>query len=437
MDIVTLSRIQFALTIGFHFIFVPLTIGLALLLAIWETQYVRTNNPEYKRTAQFWGKLFTINFVLGVVTGLTMEFQFGTNWANYSIFMGDIFGSPLAIEALVAFFLESTFLAAWLFGWNKLSPKMHLFSIWMVALGTHLSAIWIIIANGWMQNPVGYVIRNNRAELVDFMAVITNPYAWHIYFHTLLSCYVLSAFVVLGICAYHFLKKNEVDFFKRSFSYAIILALVASVGVAASGHLNGQNVARLQPSKFAATESLWETQKNVPFYLLILPDEENETNKIEAFGIPGLTSFMAFNDFQAEITGLKDIPPDKRPPVAITFWSFRLMVALGFFFILMSLLGIYLKQKKKLIENKLYLKILLYTIPLPYVAINLGWTVTEVGRQPWVVYGLMLTKDAVSPIPASYVTFSLIAMIILYSFLVVLDIYLLAKNARLGPAKIS
>jgi cytochrome d ubiquinol oxidase subunit I len=366
-----------------------------------------------------------------------MEFQFGTNWANYSIFMGDIFGSPLAIEALVAFFLESTFLAAWLFGWNKLSPKMHLFSIWMVALGTHLSAIWIIIANGWMQNPVGYVIRNNRAELVDFMAVITNPYAWHIYFHTLLSCYVLSAFVVLGICAYHFLKKNEVDFFKRSFSYAIILALVASVGVAASGHLNGQNVARLQPSKFAATESLWETQKNVPFYLLILPDEENETNKIEAFGIPGLTSFMAFNDFQAEITGLKDIPPDKRPPVAITFWSFRLMVALGFFFILMSLLGIYLKQKKKLIENKLYLKILLYTIPLPYVAINLGWTVTEVGRQPWVVYGLMLTKDAVSPIPASYVTFSLIAMIILYSFLVVLDIYLLAKNARLGPAKIS
>jgi len=378
MDIVTLSRIQFALTIGFHFIFVPLTIGLALLLAIWETQYVRTNNPEYKRTAQFWGKLFTINFVLGVVTGLTMEFQFGTNWANYSIFMGDIFGSPLAIEALVAFFLESTFLAAWLFGWNKLSPKMHLFSIWMVALGTHLSAIWIIIANGWMQNPVGYVIRNNRAELVDFMAVITNPYAWHIYFHTLLSCYVLSAFVVLGICAYHFLKKNEVDFFKRSFSYAIILALVASVGVAASGHLNGQNVARLQPSKFAATESLWETQKNVPFYLLILPDEENETNKIEAFGIPGLTSFMAFNDFQAEITGLKDIPVDKRPPVAITFWSFRLMVALGFFFILMSLLGIYLKQKKKLIENKLYLKILLYTIPLPYVAINLGWTVTEV-----------------------------------------------------------
>jgi len=437
MDIVTLSRIQFALTIGFHFIFVPLTIGLALLLAIWETQYVRTNNPEYKRTAQFWGKLFTINFVLGVVTGLTMEFQFGTNWANYSIFMGDIFGSPLAIEALVAFFLESTFLAAWLFGWNKLSPKMHLFSIWMVALGTHLSAIWIIIANGWMQNPVGYVIRNNRAELVDFMAVITNPYAWHIYFHTLLSCYVLSAFVVLGICAYHFLKKNEVDFFKRSFSYAIILALVASVGVAASGHLNGQNVARLQPSKFAATESLWETQKNVPFYLLILPDEENETNKIEAFGIPGLTSFMAFNDFQAEITGLKDIPADKRPPVAITFWSFRLMVALGFFFILMSLLGIYLKQKEKLIENKLYLKILLYTIPLPYVAINLGWTVTEVGRQPWVVYGLMLTKDAVSPIPASYVTFSLSAMIILYSFLVVLDIYLLAKNARLGPAKIS
>jgi len=433
MDAVLLSRLQFAITIGFHFLFVPLTIGLALIVALLETQYVRLGDPRYKNMARFWGKLFTINFVLGVVTGLTMEFQFGTNWSEYSKFMGDIFGSPLAIEALMAFFLESTFLSMWIFGWNKLSKKVHLFAAWMVALGTHLSAVWIIVANGWMQNPVGYVLQNGRAEMVDFGAVIGNPYAWHMYFHTILSCYVLSGFVALGICAYHLLKKQHGEFFQASFRIALALALVGTVGVTVTGHLNGQNTARLQPAKFAAMEAIWETQAGVPTYLWTVPDPARETNSVELLGVPGLTSFMAFNNFNAEITGLKDIPAAERPPVSLTFWGFRVMVALGFYFLFMVLAGWYLDKKGRLTATPLYLKALLYSIPLPYIAINLGWMVTEVGRQPWTVYGLMTTVESVSPVPATHILISLVAMILLYTTLVVLDFYLLAKNAKKGP----
>lgn len=433
MDVVLLSRLQFAVTIGFHFLFVPLTIGLALLVAVMETLYVRSGDTKYKSMAKFWGKLFTINFVLGVVTGLTMEFQFGTNWSEYSKFMGDIFGSPLAIEALMAFFLESTFISIWIFGWERVSKKVHLFAAWMVALGTHLSAIWIIVANGWMQNPVGYVLRNGRAELVDFMAVVTNSYAWHIYFHTILSAYVLSGFVVLGICAYHLLRKQNVEFFQRSFRLGLVIALIGVLGVAFTGHFNGQNTARVQPSKFAAMEAIWETGRSVPAYLIVIPNEKSESNSVEAVGIPGLTSFLAFNNFNAEVKGLKDIPPAERPPVAATFWSFRIMVLLGIYFLAMAAFGWYLQLKNRLLDSTRFLKLLLYSIPLPYIAINLGWTVTEVGRQPWTVYGLMTTAKSVSPVPAGNVLFSLGAVIVLYSALVVLDFYLIAKNAKKGP----
>lgn len=433
MDAVLLSRLQFAITVGFHFLFVPLTIGLALVVAILETRYVRSRDPGYQNQARFWGKLFTINFVLGVVTGLTMEFQFGTNWAEYSRFMGDIFGSPLAAEALVAFFLESTFLSMWIFGWKKLSAKMHLFAAWMVAIGTHLSAVWIIIANGWMQHPVGYVLRNGRAEMVDFLAVLTNSYAWHIYFHTVLSCYVLSGFFMLAVCAYHLLRRQQADFFRRSFRIALVLALVGTVGVAVTGHLNGQNVARVQPTKFAAMEAVWETQAGVPTYLLALPDAAREQNAVEAFGIPGLTSFLAFNDPAAAITGLKDFPPEERPPVALTFWGFRVMVLLGIYFLLVALGGWYLERRGRLLDTPWYLKLLLYSVPLPYLAINLGWMVTEVGRQPWAVYGLMQTAKAVSPVPAASVLASLAAMSVLYAALAILDFYLLARTAKRGP----
>lgn len=433
MDVVLLSRLQFAVTVAFHFLFVPLTIGLVLVVAALETKYVRTNDPKYLSLAKFWGKLFTINFVLGVVTGLTMEFQFGTNWSEYSKFMGDIFGAPLAVEALMAFFLESTFLGIWIFGWNKLSKKAHAFAIWMVALGTHLSAIWIIVANGWMQNPVGYVLNNGRAELVDFGAVLKNGYAWHIYFHTILACYVLAGFFVLGVSAYHLLRRQYEESFRASFRVGLVLALVGAVGVGVSGDLNGQNAARMQPAKFAAMEAIWDTARGVPAYLIVAPDERDARNSVELLGIPKLTSFMAFRDPNAEIKGLKDIPDAERPPVALTFYSFRLMVALGLYFLVMTLLGWYLERTGRLAASRFYLKVLLYSVPLPYLAIMFGWVVTEVGRQPWAVYGLMKTAQAVSPVPASQVLFSLLAMTVLYSALVGLDFYLLAKNARQGP----
>lgn len=433
MDVVLLSRLQFAVTVGFHFLFVPLTIGLALLLAIMETKYVRSGDARYKSMAKFWGKLFIINFVLGVVTGLTMEFQFGTNWSEYSKFMGDIFGSPLAIEALMAFFLESTFISIWIFGWERVSKKAHLFAAWMVALGTHLSAIWIIVANGWMQNPVGYVLRHGRAELNNFMAVVTNSYAWHMYFHVILAAYVLSGFVVLGISAYHLLRKQNADFFKSSFRFALVMALIGILGVVLTGHFNGQKVARIQPSKFAAMEAVWKTERGVPAYLVVVPVEKSESNPVEAVGIPGLTSFLAFNNSNAKVTGLKDIPPAKRPPVALTFWSFRVMVLLGIYFLVMVAFGWYLQAKNRLLDSPRFLKLLLYSIPLPYIAINLGWMVTEVGRQPWTVYGLMTTAKSVSPEPAGNVLFSLTTMVVLYSLLVVLDFYLIAKNAKKGP----
>ncbi|MDI6715574.1 MAG: cytochrome ubiquinol oxidase subunit I [Actinomycetota bacterium] len=437
MDAVLLSRLQFAVTVGFHFLFVPLTIGFALLVAVMETLYVRSGDTRYKSMAKFWGKLFTINFVLGVVTGLTMEFQFGTNWSEYSKFMGDIFGSPLAIEALMAFFLESTFISIWIFGWERVSKKVHLFAAWMVALGTHLSAIWIIVANGWMQNPVGYVLRNGRAELVDFVAVVTNSYAWHMYFHVILSAYVLSGFVVLGICAYHLLRGRHVEFFQKSFRFGLVIALIGVLGVALTGHFNGQKVARVQPSKFAAMEAIWETGREIPAYLVVVPNEESESNPVEAVGIPGLTSFLAFNNSSAEVKGLKDIPLAKRPPVALTFWSFRIMVLLGIYFLAVAAFGWYLQAKNRLLDSTRFLKLLLYSIPLPYIATNLGWTVTEVGRQPWTVYGLMTTAKSVSPAPASNVLFSLAAVIVLYSALVGLDFYLIAKNAKKGPEPIS
>ncbi len=432
MDLVTLSRIQFAVTVGFHFIFVPLTLGLVILVAIMETIYVKTNNEIYKRMAKFWGKLFIINFALGVVTGITMEFQFGTNWANYSKYVGDIFGAPLAIEATVAFFLESSFIGLWIYGWDKISKKLHAFSIWMVALGTNLSAVWIIIANGWMQHPVGYVIRNGRAELVDFLAVITNKYAWLMFSHTVMAGYLLSSFFVLGVSAYHLLKGTHLDFFKKSFKIGLIFAVISSLGVAIIGDVNGSNVAKDQPAKLAAMEAIWDTQAGAPMYLLTVPDEKNETNSIEALAIPKLASFLAYKDPNATIVGLNDIPADERPPVNIVFYSFRLMVVLGGYFIFMSLLGWYFYKKNKLLDHRFFLKLLVFSIPLPYIAIDLGWIVAEVGRQPWIVYGLMKTVDGVSPVAISQVVFSLVGVTLFYTALVIVDIYLLTKNAKLG-----
>lgn len=434
MDAVTLSRLQFAVATYFHFLFVPLTLGLSFLVAIMETQYVRTGIQEYKRMAKFWGKLFVINFAIGVVTGITLEFQFGTNWSRYSRYVGDIFGSLLAIEATVAFFLESTFIGVWIFGWNKLSPKAHAACIWIVAAASNISAYWILTANSWMQHPVGYVTRNGRAELSDFWAVVTQPYAILMFLHVLSAAYILAGFFVMGVSAYHLIRKHELSFFKKSFRIASTFAVIFALAEILVGDLHGKEMMKSQPTKAAAAESVWVTTKGAPMYLFVIPDEANERNKVEILGIPKLLSWVAFGDSEGVYRGLKEWPKEERPPVAITFWSFRIMVALGMLFALISVIA-WLKRKNP--ENSPgFLKLLIYCVPLPYIALTLGWTVTEVGRQPWIVYGMMKTLDAASAVDATQVELSLAAFIIIYSLLGIACFYLLIKNARKGPAPI-
>ncbi len=435
MDVLLLSRLQFAAATFFHFLYVPLTLGLSILLAIMETIYVRTGDETYKRMARFWGKIFLINFAIGVVTGITLEFQFGTNWSRYSQYVGDIFGSLLAIEASVAFFLESTFIAVWALGWKRLSAKAHAVTIWLVAIASNVSAIWILIANAWMQHPVGYVIRNGRAELDDLLAIITQGSAIHAFIHTVSGAYILSGFFVMGVSAYHLLRRREVEFFTKSFRLALSFALIFSIVEAVQGHANGAKVAETQPTKLAAMESLWETTQSAPQYLFVVPDEKNQRNLLEFGKIPGALSMLAYHDFNATVKGLKDFPEDLRPPVAISFISFRVMVALGFLFLALTLYG--WLRRNKLLESPGYLKAMLYAIPLPYIALEAGWTLAEVGRQPWVVYGVMKTADAVSPIHGSQVMVSLIAFVLVYSALGAAAFYLMISNARKGPAPVA
>ncbi|MCG6972588.1 MAG: cytochrome ubiquinol oxidase subunit I [Desulfobacterales bacterium] len=431
MDVVLLSRLQFATATMFHFLFVPFTLGLSVLVAYMETRYVKTGDETYLRMTKFWGKLFLINFALGVVTGITLEFQFGTNWSRYSAYVGDIFGSILAIEATAAFFLESTLIGVWIFGWKKLSKKAHATVMWLVAFASTLSAVWILIANAWMQHPVGFAIRNGRAELVDFAAVVFQKYAVVEFIHTVSSAYVLSAFFVMGVSAYHLLKKQHIDFFTRSFRIALGFGIIFTLIVVIMGDRNAVAVAEKQPSKLAAMESLWDTQTRAPIYLFSLPDEKHEKNKIQIGAIPGMLSLMARHDINSEIRGLKSFPRDERPPVLMTSFAFKGMVGLGFYFILATVLG-WIKRKR-LSESPKYLKLMLWSIPLPYVACELGWMVAEVGRQPWIVYGLMKTSDAVSPIAVSQVLTTLIGFIVLYGLLGVTGFYLIAKNALKGP----
>jgi cytochrome d ubiquinol oxidase subunit I len=434
MDVVMLSRLQFAITSMFHFIFVPLTLGLSILVAFMETRYVRTGNELYLSMAKFWGKLFLINFALGVVTGITLEFQFGMNWAEYSRYVGDIFGAPLAIEATVAFFLESVFIGVWIFGWNKVSKTVHAVSIWIVAIATNLSALWILLANGWMQKPVGYVLRNGRAEMVDFMAMVTNPYGLLKFAHTLVSGYVLAAFFVLGISAWHLLRRNHTDFFGKSFRVGAVFAVISIGLVLLSGDYSAVIVAKNQPAKFAAMESVWETQKGAGINIFVIPDPENECNLVEGPCIPNLLSYLAFHTSDGVVKGLKAFPRNERPPVTPVFLSFRVMVALGFFMTLLALLSVIVSFRGTVEKHTLLLRVLLYSIPIPYLANQLGWLVAEVGRQPWIVYGIMKTSDAVSTsISAGQVIGSLIGFTLLYGFLGFIDIFLLAKYARKGP----
>ncbi|WP_319523361.1 cytochrome ubiquinol oxidase subunit I [uncultured Desulfosarcina sp.] len=431
MDVVMLSRLQFAAATMFHFLFVPLTLGLSVMVAYMETRYVQTNDETYLRMTKFWGKLFLINFALGVVTGITLEFQFGTNWSRYSAYVGDIFGSLLAIEASLAFFLESTFIGIWIFGWKKLSKKAHATVMWLVAAAGNVSAVWILLANGWMQHPVGYTIRDGRAELTDFLAVVTNKFGLLEIVHTIPSAFILSAFFIMGISAWHLLKKQHIEFFTRSFNIGLVVGLIASIVVVITGDLHAVHVTETQPSKLAAMESHWETQAQAPIVLFAIPDEANERNTIEIGSIPGVLSFLGHHDFNATVTGLKDIPRDERPPVLLTFVSFRTMVALGTLFPLLTIIGFVLR--KRLVEARWYLWIMLFAIPLPYIANEMGWILAEVGRQPWIVYGLLKTADAASPVASSQVMTTLAGFILVYGLLGIAGFYLIANFARKGP----
>jgi len=431
MDLVTLSRMQFAATTMFHFLFVPLTLGLSIIVAYMETKYVRTGDETYLNMTKFWSKLFLINFAVGVVTGITLEFQFGTNWSRYSAYVGDIFGPLLAIEATATFFLESTFIGVWIFGWKKLSKKAHATVMWLVAIGSNMSAVWILIANAWMQSPVGFTIRNGRAEMVDFLAVITQRFAIYKIVHTLSAALVLASFFVMGISAYHLLKNNRREFFTKSFRTGLGFGIVFSLVVFIMGDMNGVLVAEKQPTKLAAMESLWETTDRAPVYLFAWPDQENGKNAFEIGAIPGALSFLVKHDINAVVPGLNEFPKDEHPPVLITSFAFKGMVGLGTIFILLTVVGWF--KRNKLMESPLYLKAMMFAIPLPYLAIQLGWVVTELGRQPWIVYGLFRTADGASPVAASQVAVSLVAFILVYGLLGAAGFYLIYQKAVKGP----
>ena len=431
MDPVFLSRLQFATATMFHFLFVPLTLGITILIAYMETKYARTGEEIYLRMTKFWGKLFLINFALGVVTGITLEFQFGTNWSRYSEYVGDVFGSLLAIEATVTFFLESTLIGVWIFGWKKLSAKAHAMVMCLIAFASNMSGIWILAANGFMQNPVGYTMVNGRAELTDFFAVVFNKHGLLEIIHMLPAGLLTAAFFIMGISAYHLLKKQHVELFHKSFRIGLIVGLVTSLWLGFSGDMHGVNVAKTQPAKLAAMEAHWETQKQAPIVMFAIPSEEQEKNLIEIGSIPGMLSFLGFHDFNAEVIGLRDIPKDERPPVLPTFLGFRTMVGLGTLFILLTLYGWF--RRNKLMESPGYLKAMMFAIPLPYIAVEMGWMVTEVGRQPWIVYGLMKTAAAVSPITTTQVFISLIGFILVYSLLGAVGLYLMVKTVKEGP----
>ncbi len=442
MSELLLARMQFGVTTVFHFLFVPLTLGLSILIAVMETIYVRTGNETYKKMAKFWGKLFIINFAMGVVTGIVQEFQFGMNWSGYSRFMGDIFGAPLAVEALAAFFVESTFLGLWIFGWDKLSKKLHLATIWLVAFASNLSAFWILVANSFMQAPVGYAIRNGRAEMTDFFALLSNPHVWYQFPHTVLAGFATAAFFVMGISAYHLLREKHTDFFHRSFRLAVGFGLVSILLVSAVGHSQGQYLNKAQPMKMAAAEALWESADPAPFTAVALIDEQNQTNSYE-IQIPKMLSFLTYNSFSGEVKGIKEIqaayvneygPGNYIPPVTPVFWSFRIMVLAGAIMVVLAAYGLFAAIKGSLTNRRYLLKAMLFAIPLPYIANTSGWLMAEIGRQPWIVQGLQRVEEGISPaVSSTAVLITLIGFTVLYGLLAAADFYLLKKFAVQGP----
>ena len=502
-EVVELSRMQFGATALFHFLFVPLTLGLSWILFICEATYVMTGQQIYKDMTKFWGKLFGINFAMGVTTGLTLEFQFGTNWAYYSHYVGDIFGVPLAIEGLMAFFLESTFVGLFFFGWDRLSKVQHLGTTFLVAIGSNLSALWILVANGWMQNPVGadfnYVTM--RMELSSMVDVFFNPVAQVKFIHTVAAGYVTASMFVLGISAFYLLRARDVGFALRSFAIAASFGLASVLSVIVLGDESGYTVGEVQKVKIAAIESEWETQKApASFTLFGIPNQAEERTDY-AVKIPYALGLIATRSLDKEVTGLKDLKieheakirdgmiaygvllklkagentPEIRaafeqhkanlgyglllkkytanvtdateaqikqaandtiPKVAPLFWSFRIMVGLGFLFLFIFAAAFWFLSTKNLAPQRWLLWLCVCAIPLPWVAAEMGWIVAEYGRQPWTISGILPTHLSISQLDKSQIYFSMIGLLSIYSFLFVIEMYLMIKYIRLGPASL-
>jgi cytochrome d ubiquinol oxidase subunit I len=434
LDVVLLARVQFAMTIMFHFLFPPITIGLALLITIIEAMRWRTGKDVYRRMSDFWLKVFAVNFVVGVASGIVMEFQFGTNWASYSRFVGDIFGAPLAAEGVLAFFLESGFLGLLLFGRNRISSFLRFFSAAMVWLGSTLSAFWIIVANSWMQTPAGYQIVNGRAELTDFWAAVFNPSTIPRYTHTVTSAWVCGAFLMSGISAWFFLRNRRSDVARESLKLGVVASLVSVVLIFATGDHHARQVAHTQEAKFAAMEGLYSTTHGAPFVLFSLPPRQHGKPESPELIITNLTSFLAFGNFQAPVKGLDEFPREQWPPVAITFLSFHNMVILGNLMLLVALVGCVQLYRRRLETSKFALRLLLWSIPIPTIAIQLGWMAAEAGRQPWIVYGVMKTSDGVSKVvSAPEIVFSITLFGVIYLLLGAVWIFLLRKEIVHGP----
>ena len=437
MDALFLSRLQFALTTAFHYIFPPLSIGLGVILVAMEAMYLRTKNPLYQSMTKFWVRIFGLIFAIGVASGIVLEFEFGTNWSRYSRYVGDVFGSALAAEGIFAFFLESGFLALLLFGWDRVSPRVHFFSTVMVCLGSLFSAIWIIVANSWMQTPAGFHIVQHagllRAEITDFWQVVFNPSTLQRLSHVISGALQAGAFMVLSVSAYYILKKRHENFARASLSIALCVALFGAVMQLVTGHWSALGVSKHQPAKLAAIEGHFAKQAPADLYLFGWVDEQQQRVR---FGIrlPGMLSFLVHADRQKSLIGLNNFKPEDRPPVNIVFQGYHLMVAIGMALLGIGLVGAFFWWRGSLYNHKWFLWVLVFSVLGPQIANQAGWFTAEVGRQPWIVYGKMRTAQGLSPqITSSQVWASLIMFAMIYSLLFILFIYLLDYKIKHGP----
>ncbi|MDP5150543.1 cytochrome ubiquinol oxidase subunit I [Rheinheimera baltica] len=433
LDAALLSRIQFAFTVSFHIIFPSITIGLATLIAIWEGLWLKTANPVYLQLAKFWIKPFAITFGMGVVSGIVLSYEFGTNFSEFSRITGAVLGPLMAYEVLTAFFLEAGFLGIMLFGWQRVGPKLHFFATLVVAIGTWISAFWIIAANSWMQTPAGHIIVDGVFQVDNWWQVIFNPSMPYRFSHMLLAAFITACFVVLATSAWQLLHTQHKSMARKGVSMTLWLALLLTPLQAFVGDLHGLNVKEHQPVKLAAMEGIWaERETGVPLLLFAIPDKTAEKNHFE-IGIPKLASLILTHDIDGELAGLKAVPADERPNVALVFFSFRIMVGIGLLMILVALIGAWLRWRGTLYKSRWFLTVCSYLAPTGVIAVLAGWYVVEIGRQPWLVYGLVRTMDVVSPLPAERVLFSLTLFVATYSLLFGVYLYFMRKLIRKGP----